>query len=112
MTILGVTSKHLATFILGAAAGIALQKYLDTEQGEKVMEDLKAKGNELKDEAEAAIEKAPEYFKEPKIGLSIQFNKVVENFKNQYPEAKKKMISDLFFGLIKPGNLVKNNPEA
>ena len=53
---MGVTSKHLATFILGAAAGIALNKYLQTEEGEKLMETLKTKGNELKDEAEAAIE--------------------------------------------------------
>jgi hypothetical protein len=108
---MGVTSKHLVTFILGAAAGIALHKYLDTEQGEKVMEDLKAKGNELKNEAEAAIEKAPEYFEDLKNGASTQFNKVVENLKNQYPEAEK-MISDLFSGLIKSKTSLKDNPEA
>lgn len=106
---MGVTSKHLATFILGAAAGIALNKYLNTEEGEKVMEDLKAKGNELKDEAEAALEKAPEYFEDLKNGASTKFNEVVQNLKNQYPEAEK-MITDMFANLIKPKTDIK--PEA
>ena len=98
---MGVTSKHLATFILGAAAGIALNKYLQTEEGEKLMETLKTKGNELKDEAEAAIEKAPEYFEELKTGASEKMNEVMQNLKEKYPEAEK-MISDLFSGLMKP----------
>ena len=38
-----VTSKHLATFILGAAAGVAMHKYLQTDEGEKLMEELKTK---------------------------------------------------------------------
>jgi uncharacterized protein YicC (UPF0701 family) len=98
---MGVTSKHLATFILGAAAGIALNKYLQTEEGEKLMESLKTKGNELKDEAEAAMEKAPEYFEDLKTGASAKVNEVVQNLKNQYPEAEK-MINDLFSSIIKP----------
>ena len=98
---MGVTAKHLATFILGAAAGIALNKYLQTEEGEKVMEDLKAKGTELKNEAEAAMEKAPEYFEDLKNGASAKFNEVIQNLKNQYPESEK-MITELFSGLIKP----------
>lgn len=106
---MGVTSKHLATFILGAAAGIALNKYLNTEEGEKVMEDLKTKGNELKDEAESALEKAPEYFEELKSTASGKFSEVVQNLKNQYPEAEK-MINDLFANLMKPKSDIK--PEA
>ncbi|TAE37203.1 MAG: YtxH domain-containing protein, partial [Runella slithyformis] len=31
-----VNAKHLATFVLGAAAGVALHKYLQTEEGEKM----------------------------------------------------------------------------
>ncbi len=33
-----INAKHLATFVLGAAAGVALNKYLQTEEGEKVKE--------------------------------------------------------------------------
>lgn len=61
-----VNAKHLATFILGAAAGVALNKYLQTEEGEKALADLKVKGAQLKDDAEAAIDKAPEYFEKLK----------------------------------------------
>lgn len=106
---MSVTSKHLATFILGAAAGIALNKYVQTEEGEKFMEDLKAKGNELKDEAEAAIEKAPQYFEDLKNGASTKMSEVIQNLKSQYPEAEN-MITELFSGLIKPKNI--NPPTA
>lgn len=61
-----INAKHLATFVLGAAAGVALHKYLQTEEGEKVLNDLKIKGNQLKDDAEQAIDKAPEYFEKLK----------------------------------------------
>ena len=54
-----INAKHLATFVLGAAAGVALHKYLQTEEGEKALNDLKIKGNQLKDDAEQAIDKAP-----------------------------------------------------
>ncbi|MGL4632127.1 MAG: YtxH domain-containing protein [Leadbetterella sp.] len=98
---MAVSSKHLATFILGAAAGVALNKYLQSEEGEKLMEDLKTKGNELKDEAEAALEKAPQYFEDLKNGASQKMTELVQNLKNQYPEAEN-MISELFSSLIKP----------
>jgi hypothetical protein len=61
-----VNAKHLATFIMGAAAGVALQKYLQTEEGEQALEELKTKAGELKIQAEEAIEKAPEYFEQLK----------------------------------------------
>ena len=63
---MSVNAKHLATFILGAAAGVALNKYLQTEEGEKTLEDLKAKAADLQTQAEGAIEKAPEYFEKLK----------------------------------------------
>ena len=37
---MSVNTKHLATFILGAAAGVAAHKYLQTEEGEKLFEEL------------------------------------------------------------------------
>lgn len=84
---MSVTAKHLATFILGAAAGVALHKYLQTEDGEKLMEDLKTKGNQFKDEAVEAIDKAPEYFEQLKTQAS-------ETLKTNFPEAEK-FIQDL-----------------
>ena len=63
---MAVNAKHLATFILGAAAGVALNKYLQTEEGEKTLADLKQKASNLKTEAEGAIDKAPEYFEKLK----------------------------------------------
>ena len=48
---MSVNAKHLATFILGAAAGVALNKYLQTEEGEKTLNDLKEKASNLRTEA-------------------------------------------------------------
>jgi gas vesicle protein len=78
---MSVTAKHLATFILGAAAGVALHKYLQTEEGEKLMAELKEKGGQLKQEAEDAIEKAPEYFEQLKTQAS-------ETLKGNFPDAE------------------------
>ncbi len=61
-----INAKHLATFVLGAAAGVALNKYLQTEEGEKALADLKIKASQLKDDAEQAVDKAPEYFEKLK----------------------------------------------
>jgi hemerythrin-like domain-containing protein len=65
------------------------------------MKDVKDKGNEQKDEAEAAIEKAPEYFEDMKNGVSKELNYLVKSLKNQYSEAEK-IINDMFFNVIKP----------
>ncbi|NBA85009.1 YtxH domain-containing protein [Emticicia sp. CRIBPO] len=97
---MGVTSKHLATFILGAAAGVALHKYMKTEEGEQLMEDLKAKGNELKSEAESAMEKAPEYFEDLKNGASVKINEAIASLKERFPDAEK-MLQELFGTLNK-----------
>ena len=78
---MGINSKHLATFILGAAAGVAAHKYLQSEEGEKLLEDLKTKANNLKTDAEGAIDKAPDYFEELKT-------KGAETLKGNFPDAE------------------------
>ena len=95
---MGVNAKHLATFIMGAAAGVAINKYLNSEDGEKMMENLKEKGTQLKSEAEGAMDKGNEYFDDLKSGANEKFNEIVGNLKEKYPEAEK-MISDLFSGI-------------
>ena len=69
-----VNAKHLATFVLGAAAGVALHKYLQTEEGEKALADLK--------------DKAPEYFEKLKT-------EGAETLKQYFPGAEK-FLQDLF----------------
>lgn len=78
---MAVNAKHLATFILGAAAGVALNKYLQTEEGEKMMADLKAKGTQLKAEAESAVDNAPDYFDKLRAQLA-------ELLKTSFPNAE------------------------
>ena len=90
-----VNAKHLATFILGAAAGVALHKYLQTEEGEKAFEDLKAKAGDLKTEAEGALDKMPEYFEQLK-------NQGSEALKKYAPDAEK-MLQDLLSSIQEKG---------
>lgn len=63
-----VGSKHIATFLLGAAAAVAAGKYMSMspEEKEKLMADLKEKANKFRDEAESAATNAKEYFEELK----------------------------------------------
>ena len=63
-----MSSKNLATFLLGAAAGLAATKYMSMtpEEREKMIASLKEKANKLKGEAESGFEKAKEYFEEIK----------------------------------------------
>jgi vacuolar-type H+-ATPase subunit H len=87
---MSVNNKHIATFLLGAAAGIAAMKYMSMSQEEKdkLAADLKDKANKVKDEAEKAMEKAKDYFEELKTKGS-------EAFKEHFADAEKTM-SDLF----------------
>lgn len=94
---MAVTSKHLATFILGAAAGVAMHKYLQTEEGEKLMEELKVKGQALKTEAEEVIDKAPEYFEELKGQASDSLSGTLAMLKERFPEAEQ-FIQELLGG--------------
>ena len=63
---MGVNSKHIATFLLGAAAGLAAYKYatMSEEEKEKMVADLKQKANSFKEEAEGMADKAKDYFEE------------------------------------------------
>jgi len=65
---MSVNSKHVATFLLGAAAALAAHKYMNMtpEEKEKLSADLKDKANKIKGEAESAMEKGKEYFDELK----------------------------------------------
>lgn len=85
-----VNAKHLATFVLGAAAGVALHKYLQTEEKEKIFEELKPKAGNLQTEAEGALEKIPEYFEQ----LKTQGSDALKQFS---PEAER-MLQELLNG--------------
>ena len=63
---MSVNSKHIATFLLGAAAGLAAYKYanMTEEEKEKMAADIKEKANAFKGEAEGMMDKAQEYFEE------------------------------------------------
>jgi uncharacterized protein YfiM (DUF2279 family) len=65
---MSVNAKHIATFLLGAAAGFAVARYMSMsdEEKEKFMQGLKDRANGFKDEAENAAQKAKEYFEELK----------------------------------------------
>ncbi|WP_447642647.1 MULTISPECIES: hypothetical protein [Chitinophagaceae] len=63
---MGVDAKHIATFLLGAAAGAAALKYasMSDEEKEKLAQSLKDKASKVKDEASATFDKAHDYFSE------------------------------------------------
>lgn len=87
-----VNNKHIATFILGALAGLAAGKYasMSNEEKEKMMSDLKEKANNLKDEAVKTADQAKDYFSELKT-------KGTDALKEQFPGAEK-WINDIFGG--------------
>ncbi len=101
---MSVTAKHLATFILGAAAGVALNKYLQTEEGEKFLDDLKEKGTAFKTEAEDALANAPEYFEKLKTEGSALL-------KDRFPEAEN-ILKDIFANLNKKVDVPPAAPQA
>jgi hypothetical protein len=65
---MNVNSKHLATFLLGAAAALGAYKYanMSEEEKEKLANDLKDKANRLKKTAVDAEGQAMDYFSELK----------------------------------------------
>jgi hypothetical protein len=85
-----VNPKHIATFLLGAAAGYALFKYnsMTDEEKEKMYADLKEKASKLKEEAEKSFNKAGDYFEELKTKGS-------ENMKDYMSEAES-IFNDVF----------------
>jgi hypothetical protein len=87
---MSVQSKHIATFLLGAAAGLAAAKYMNMtpEEKEKLAGDIKDKASKFKAEAENFAEKAKDYFEELKT-------KGGEALKEHFADAEK-MMGDLF----------------
>jgi chromosome segregation ATPase len=95
---MSVNIKHIATFLLGAAAGAALMKYnsMTPEEQEKMMQKLKDQANKLKDEAEKAAETAKGYMSElhekGKESLKDYMGQAEKNFQdifNQKPDEPK-----------------------
>jgi uncharacterized protein with von Willebrand factor type A (vWA) domain len=91
---MSVKSKHLATFLLGAAAAFGAYKYMNMtdEEKEKLASTLKDKANKLKDHAVDAEDKAMEYFNELKSKGADAFKdhmpKVEEFFENLFGRGK------------------------
>jgi Holliday junction resolvasome RuvABC DNA-binding subunit len=59
-----ITPKHLATFLMGAAAGAAIMKYnsMTKEEQDQLVTDLKQKAEAAQDEAKAAMTQLHDYF--------------------------------------------------
>lgn len=89
---MSVSAKHIATFLLGAAAGAAALKYssMSEEEKEKLMASLKEKAGKVRDEAETTFEKAKDYFSE--LG-----SKGSESLKEHWADAEG-FLKDLFKG--------------
>ena len=79
-----MNSKHLATFLMGAAAGAALLKYntMTPEEKEKVIADLKDQANKMKTEAEGVVSNLQTYWEEVS-------NKGMDALKNYATDAQK-----------------------
>jgi hypothetical protein len=92
---MSVNSKHLATFLLGAAAAFGAYKYLNMtdEEKQKLGEDIKDKANKLKNHALDAEDKAMEYFNELKIkgadAMKEYMPKMEEFFENLFKSGTK-----------------------
>ena len=87
---MSVNSKHIATFLLGAAAALAASKYMSMtpEEKEKLADNLKDKAHKVKDEAEVAMEKAKEYFDELKEHMADAEKMMGELFGKKTPPAE------------------------
>ena len=91
---MSVNNKHLATFLLGAAAAFGAYKYLNMseEEKEKLAADFKDKANRLKKTAQEADKQASDYFNELKT-------KGADAFKEHMPK-----IEEFFENLFKGGS--------
>ncbi len=85
-----VNAKHMATFLLGAAAGAAFLKYktMTDEEKEEMMEKFKAKAEEFKTQATETADKAEGYFEELMDKSGEAMKEMMENTEN--------FIDDLF----------------
>ena len=94
---MSVNSKHLATFLLGAAAAFGAYKYanMTDEEKEKMAAALREKAKNLKDTAMDAEDKALEYFAELKT-------KGTDSFKEYMPK-----VEEFFESLFNKGGGTK-----
>ncbi len=104
-TTMSVNSKHMATFLLGAAAAFGAYKYskLSDEEKEKLANNIKDKANKLKSNALEAEDQAMDYFNELKT-------KGAEAMKEYMPKVEE-FFEGLFKGGTKATNSTTNNPE-
>lgn len=95
---MSISNKHLATFLLGAAAAFGAYKYMNMtdEEKEKLANDIKDKANRLRKSALEAEEQAMDYFNELK-------NKGADALKEYMPKAE-----EFFAGLFKSGTKTTN----
>lgn len=91
---MSVNSKHLATFLLGAAAAFGAYKYMNMtdEEKEKLAADIKNKANRLRKAALDAEDQAMDYFNELK-------DKGADAMKEYLPKAE-----EFFDNLFKGGS--------
>ena len=93
--VMSVNSKHLATFLLGAAAAFGAYKYMKMtdEEKEKLAADIKDKANRLKKTALDAEDQAMEYFSELKTkgadAMKEYMPKVEEFFEGLFKNSDK-----------------------
>ena len=91
---MSVNSKHLATFLLGAAAAFGAYKYMKMtdEQKKKLANDIKEKADKLKNAAMHAEKQAANYFNELKTkgadALKEYMPKMEEFFENLFGGSK------------------------
>lgn len=78
--------KHLTSFILGAAAGIAVYKYasMTREEREEFLSSMKGKATRLKEDAEDAMDTAKNYFEDLKHKASDQFSNAERKAKDLF----------------------------
>lgn len=86
--------KNVATFLLGALAGVAAYKYVSMtdEEKEKLVNDIKQKAGKLMDEAGDAEDRVADYFNELKTKgadvLKEHWPKVEDFFNDLFRNAK------------------------
>jgi hypothetical protein len=95
---MSLNSKHLATFLLGAAAAFGAYKYMNMtdEEKEKLAASIKDKANKLKDHALNAEDQAMDYFNELKTkgaeAMKEYMPKVDGFFENLFKGTKAKEV--------------------
>ncbi len=80
---MSVNEKHIATFLLGAAAALGAYKYskMSDEEKQKLSDNIKDKFHKLKTEAENSADTAKNYFNDLK-------DKASSMFKEHFPDVE------------------------